>query len=298
MLLKIKADEEIRMSYEDTVTKNLIRSYSENIGFIVYTANQLERLYRILGIDPKSTHRSIFDIESMSHHLQSEVIKLIRMMNITKDDLVLDAGCGNGAPTRLIAKICGCKIVGFDINPNQIKKAEECAHLEGVNHLIELSVKDVHKLDFPENMFDKVFHNETMCHWEDQKTALAGLFKVLKKGGIMGFHDWIKGDKGSLNDAGGDFVGTYAEGVWFQNSIDDIRKLLEEVGFTILHYDDTTNIVDRGLRAKLRELEMSKDSYIRIGYEEYFSKSNRYCKIMIETHYDYLKYGRFLCTKN
>jgi ubiquinone/menaquinone biosynthesis C-methylase UbiE len=290
--------ERITMSIKDTVTKNIIKSYSDNIGFIVYSAEELKKLYHILGLDPKSTHRSIFDIESMSHHLQSEVIKLIKTMNISKNDLVLDAGCGNGAPTRLIAKICGCKIKGFDINLNQIKKAEECNRLQGVDNLIELSVKDVHNLDFPENTFDKIFHNETMCHWMDKKTALRELYKVLKKGSIMGFHDWLKGKKGDLNNAADDFPGTYAEDVWFQNSLEETQKLLEEAGFNVLYCEDTTDIVDRGLRAKLRELEMSKDYYIKIGYEEYFLKSSRYCDIMIKTHYDYLKYGRFLCVKN
>jgi ubiquinone/menaquinone biosynthesis C-methylase UbiE len=284
------------MFQEDIVTKNLIKSYSENIGFVVHTAEELEKLYRTLGIDPKSSHRSIFDLESMSHHLQSEVIKLIKMMNITKNDLLLDAGCGNGAPTRLIAKTCGCKIIAFDINPDQIEKAVDCDRLEGVSHLIKREVRDVHKLNFPENIFDKIFHNETMCHWMDQKTALSGLFKVLKKGGIMGFHDWTKGDKGSLNNAGGDFPGIYAEGIWFQNTIEETKKLLGETGFTVRHYEDTTDTVDLGLRARLRELQMSK-MYLKATSEEYFYKSLCYFKAMIGTHYDYLKYARFLCVK-
>jgi len=286
------------MSYEENVTKNLFKSYSHNTGFMVYTAEELQKLYHVLGIDPKSTNRNILDIESLSHHLQSEVLKLINMMNITKDDLLLDAGCGNGAPTRLIAKTRGCRIIAFDINPDQINKAVDCDRLEGVDHLIERKVRDVHKLDFAENTFDKIFHNETMCHWRDQKTAMAGLFKALRKGGLMGFHEWLKGEKSDLNDAGDDFPGIYAEGVWFQNSIEETQKILERAGFVILHAEDTTDIVDRGLRARLRELEMAQSYYIKIGYEEYFAKAQHYLKAMIKTHYDYLKYGRFLCTKN
>lgn len=288
----------MKMHNDKHIEKSIIKSYSENIGFIVYSARELEKLYNILGLDPKSTNRSIFDIESMSHHLQSEIIKLIKMMNISKNDLVLDAGCGNGAPTRLISKICGCKIIGFDINPDQIKKAIDCDRLEGVDHLIQREIKDVHKLNYAENMFDKIFHNETMCHWMDKKASLKCLFKVLKKGGIMGFHDWQQGDKGDLNKAGGEFPGIYSEDVWFQNTIKETIRLLGEVGFTVIHYQETTDIVDRGLRAKLRELEMSNNYYNKIGYEEYFLKSARYCRIMIKTHFDYLKYGRFISSKN
>lgn len=284
------------MSNEEIITKNIIKSYSKNIGFPVYTAEELEKMYKSFGIDPKSLDRRVFDTESMSHHTQTEVLKLLTLMNIQKDDLILDAGCGNGAPSRLIAKKYICKIIGFDINPNQIKKAIDCDILEGVNHLIDRQVKDVHKLDYSENLFDKVFHNETMCHWMDKNIALGGIFKTLKHGGIMGFHDWAKGDIGDLNEAGGDFPGTYAEGVWFQHTIQETKSLLEQTGFVVLHIEDTTDIVDRGLRARLRELQMSK-VYLKGAPEEYFHKSIRYFKVMIETHYNYLRYGRFLCLK-
>jgi ubiquinone/menaquinone biosynthesis C-methylase UbiE len=284
------------MPDKQTVTEHIIKSFSENTGFIVFTAAELQRMNQAFGVDPKSTDRRVFDLESMSHHLQHEVIKLIKLMNITRDDSVLDAGCGNAAPTRLIAKTCGCRITGFDVNPDQIKKAEECNRLEGVDHLIRLYVKDVHNLDFREEMFDKIFHNETICHWMDKQTALAGLYRVLKPGGIMGFHDWSKGDKGDLNDARGDFPGTYAEGVWFQNDIEETKKLLEEAGFIILRCEDTTDIVDRGLRARLKELQMSK-LFLEATSEQYYYKTLRYFRVMIETHYDYLKYARFLCKK-
>jgi SAM-dependent methyltransferase len=290
-------NERPNMLSEQGITDNIIKSYYENSGFIVYTAEELRKIYNSLGIDPKSTNRSIFDLESMSHHLQSEVIKLINMMGIASSDLVLEPGCGNGAPTRLIAKTCGCKMASIDINPNQIKKAGECNRLEGVDHLVSLSVQNVHALDFSEDSFDKIFHNETMCHWADKKNALTGLRRVLKKGGTMGFHDWLRGDKGDLNDAGGSFPGIYSEGVWFQHSLEETSRLLAETGFEIVHCADTTDIVDRGLRAKLREVIMSKDYYLKSGLHEYYDKSTRYCQTMIETHYDFLKYGRFVCIK-
>ncbi|MBI5208231.1 MAG: hypothetical protein HY934_10670 [Candidatus Firestonebacteria bacterium] len=92
------------MLNEQKVTENLLKSFSENIGFPVYTADELQKMYEVFDVDPKSLDRRVFDTESLSHHTQTEVLKLLKMMNISKDDLLLDAGCGNGAPTRLIAK--------------------------------------------------------------------------------------------------------------------------------------------------------------------------------------------------
>ena len=124
-----------------------------------------------------------------------------------------------GRPHGLLQRSVGATSPGSTLIRDQIKKAIDCDALEAVDHLIERAVKDVHDLDFSAEIFDKIFHNETMCHWMDKQAALSGLFRALKKGGLMGFHDWARGEKGDLNDAGGDFPGTYAAGEWFQNSI-------------------------------------------------------------------------------
>jgi cyclopropane fatty-acyl-phospholipid synthase-like methyltransferase len=131
----------------------------------------------------------------------------------------------------------------------------------------------------------------------NKEVALSGLYHALKKGGVMGFHDWPRGEKGDLNDAGGDFPGTYAEGIWFQNSIEETKKLLEETGFVVRDCEDLTDRIDRSLRARLRELRMSA-LFLKGTSEEYFHKTARYFATMIETHYSYLKYARFVCVKN
>ena len=77
------------MFNKDTVTKNIIKSFSENIGFPVYSAEELQKMYQVFGVDPKSTDRRVFDTESMSHHTQHEIIKLLKMMDISKKDFLV-----------------------------------------------------------------------------------------------------------------------------------------------------------------------------------------------------------------
>ena len=279
------------------IKSNIKESYSYNIGFPVYTAQELKHIYMKFGVDPKGTDRRIFDLESLSHHNQKEVVRLFQVMKIQESDKVLDVGCGNGAPSRLMAKLHGCRITGVDLTPAQIEKAKKCNELEGVDHLIETFVSDVLDLEFEEQSFDKVFHNETMCHWNNKNIALEKLYRFLKKGGTMGFHDWVRGDEGSLNEARGDFPGTYGENVWFQNTLEENLRLLEDAGFKVLHAEDLTDRIDRSLRARLKELEISK-VYTQAASEEYRQKSLRYFQIMIETNYKYLRYGRFVCIKD
>ena len=279
------------------IKENIKKSYSYNIGFPVYTAAELKKIYETFGIDPKSTDRRIFDLESLSHHSQKEVERLFQLMKIQKEDYVLDVGCGNGAPSRLMAKLCGCRIKGVDLTPAQIAKAKECNQLEGVDDLIEVGVSDVHSLADEKEVFDKIFHNETICHWDKKEKALGKLSRILKKGGIMGFHDWLRGDKGDLNVADGDFPGTYGEQVWFQNTLEENMQFLQEAGFEVLHAEDLTDRIDRNLRARLKELQISK-VYRQAASEEYLQKSLRYFRVMIETNYKYLRYGRFVCVKD
>lgn len=284
------------MNSKDKVKENIIRSYSENKGFPVYTADETQRIYSIFGVDPTSSDRRIFDTESMSHHNQREVLKLMRSMDIKPEDKVLDLGCGNGAPGRLMAKVYGCQILGVDLNPHQIDKALNCAKVQKVDRLIKFKVCDVHELSLDEK-FDKIFFNETMCHWENKEVALKRIRKLLKKDGVLGFHDWLKGDKGDLNQAKGDFEGIYFENIWFQHSLKETRDILEESGYKIIMAEDTTDIVDRGMRARLKEIETSK-VFEEATSGENFDKVLKYFKAMIATHYEYLKYGRFICTSS
>lgn len=276
--------------------RNIRKSYALNAGFPVYNAVELKKIYTAFGVNPKGIDRRIFNLESLSHHSQREVLKLARMMGITREDFLLDIGCGNGASSRLIAKTYGCKILGVDLLSEQIKKAEECNKFEGVSKFIKLRVCDVHNLDFKKEIFDKIFHNESMCHWHLKKLALKTLYQSLKKGGCMGFHDWLRGNEGDLNDAEGSFKGIYADKVWFQNTLTENVRLLTEIGFIVQIAEDITDSVDRSLRARLKELELSRASEEVIS-PTYFTKTLRYFRAMIWTNYKFLRYGRFVCVK-
>lgn len=105
---------------DQIIKQNLIDSYQEDGGFIIHNGEMLRELYKKFGIDPKSNDRRLIDLEAVSHFFQHGIQSLFKKLEITRDDSVLSLGEGNGAPSRLLAKMVGCRIVGIDINPDQI----------------------------------------------------------------------------------------------------------------------------------------------------------------------------------
>ncbi len=50
---------------------------------------------------------------------------MAKVAGITKDDHVLDAGCGVGGAAIFLAKTIGCKATGIPIPPRQVKLARQ-----------------------------------------------------------------------------------------------------------------------------------------------------------------------------
>ncbi len=76
--------------------------------------------------------------------------KMIELASVTKDDVVYDLGCGDGRILTQIAKKCGCKAVGWEIDPKLVEKARSNAEAAGVAHLVEIHEGDLFKVDLRE----------------------------------------------------------------------------------------------------------------------------------------------------
>jgi len=258
---------------------------------MVLRAEELQSIYRAYRLDPRSSKPAIFAVESLAHVLQDGIQALFDPLRITKDSVVLSVGEGNGAPSRLLAKLVGCRVVGVDVSPLQVSNAREVAHLHGVNHLVEYVQQNASTLDLGDQRFDAAYFNETFCHWEDKLSALRRVFAHLKPKAILGINDWLRGSKGTLNDAYHvvpEFCDLYQPDIWRQVSIGEICRLLEIAGFRILSAQELSDDTDRGLRRRLYELEKLPRR------NEPVRRAIQYYRVMITTHYDYLCYGRIV----
>lgn len=103
----------------------------------------------------------------------------------SKDSLVLEAGCGVGAQTKIIAtKNPSSNFISVDLSKDSIREAKEMVNLFGINN-VELKQADIYNLPFKNETFDCVFICFVLEHLHNPKKALNELKRVLKKGGTM-----------------------------------------------------------------------------------------------------------------
>jgi SAM-dependent methyltransferase len=92
---------------------------------------------------------------------------------------VLDAGCGVGYGTAMLAAAGAAETIGLDVAGDAIAGAAE-AH-----PALEFAVGDVHLLPFEDDRFDLVVCFEVIEHVERQDEVIAELARVLAPDGVL-----------------------------------------------------------------------------------------------------------------
>jgi SAM-dependent methyltransferase len=108
--------------------------------------------------------------------------------------LVLEAGCGTGAQTVLLARNNpAARFVAVDRSPDSLRQAQLAVAEAGLDH-VRFEQADLLDLPHPDAAFDAVFVCFVLEHLADPPAALAELTRVLRPGGRITV---IEGDHGS-----------------------------------------------------------------------------------------------------
>ena len=116
--------------------------------------------------------------------------------------LVLEAGCGVGAQTVILAlQSPDAKITSVDISSASLSKAKEKINHAGINNVTFMQ-GNIFNLPFEEESFDHIFLCFVLEHLREPGLALSELKRVLKKDGTITviegdhgtsiFHPWTK----------------------------------------------------------------------------------------------------------
>jgi ribosomal protein L11 methylase PrmA len=72
---------------------------------------------------------------------------MLALAGVTKNDYVIDLGCGDGRIPITAAKKYGARGLGVDIDPVRIQEANANAKAAGVTQLVEFKLQDAMKTD-------------------------------------------------------------------------------------------------------------------------------------------------------
>lgn len=110
----------------------------------------------------------------------------VSLLDIEKDDHVLEIGFGPGLGLHAVSKIVQeGKIVGIDYSEKMLKQAFKRNKVAIQNGQMELIQADVQNLPFFDFTFDKVFTINSIIFWDKPIVALSAIREMMSENGII-----------------------------------------------------------------------------------------------------------------
>ncbi|MDD3654682.1 MAG: class I SAM-dependent methyltransferase [Desulfotomaculaceae bacterium] len=109
-------------------------------------------------------------------------LRVLQRFSLSKEDIILDVGCGTGRTACYIAKSSGAYVFALDNSEEMLRKAKYRAEREGVQ--IQFVQGDASDMPFLNNVADLILM-ESVLIFLPAVAVINECFRVLKKGGIL-----------------------------------------------------------------------------------------------------------------
>ncbi len=160
---------------------------------------------------------------------------------ITRDDHVLDAGCGVGGAAIYLAKTIGCRVTGITICPRQVEQARKNAKKAGVDELTEFLEMDYEHTTFNEGTFDVVWGLESICYAQSKEQFIREAYRISSpRGRLIVADGFASREVYHGNDKR--LMQRWLDGwiVNFLNTPGQFKKFAEKAGYNLIQYEDVT----------------------------------------------------------
>jgi ubiquinone/menaquinone biosynthesis C-methylase UbiE len=187
-----------------------------------------------LGHDPQNLSPEIL---ARVEHLHSGGFATTRdqakRVSITDDSRILDVGSGIGGPARYLAHTYGCRVDGIDLTPELVETGRVLTERCKLADRVALQVGNALELPYPNETFDVVWCQNVTMNIADKTGFLAGVFRLLKRGGLFTATEYSVGP-------GGDIIfpvpWAYDASLNFLEPVDVMRTHYHMAGFRILEW--------------------------------------------------------------
>ena len=142
-------------------------------------------------------HTSAFDEFHVRGRAVSE--ELFSNIELNKDSLVLDLGCGLGGTCRMLADKYDCMVHGIDYSEQYISTANSLSKLTDLDDKTLFTQADATKLPYPSEQFDLIITQHVQMCIANKEKFYSEVKRVLKKGGRFIYYDVLKKSDNSQN---------------------------------------------------------------------------------------------------
>jgi ubiquinone/menaquinone biosynthesis C-methylase UbiE len=158
----------------------------------------------------------------------------LALLECRPDDHVLEVGFGHGRTLARAAALvpAGC-VAGVDVSEHMVRTARRRNRQLLREGRLEVRRADSAHMPYPDGCFDRVFAVHTLYFWAEPRVHLREIARVMKAGArvVLGFTP--KEDART--------VANFPPTVYLFYTTTEVRRLLEETGFTAVSLVDHRN---------------------------------------------------------
>jgi len=137
-------------------------------------------------------HHGFFenDRETPIEAQEKLIEKLLALLAVTRNDTILDVGCGVGGSSLYLAKKYGAAVIGVTLSRKQVDIATERAEQEAIDN-VSFKIDDALSLkSVPDDAIDIVWSLESCEQFHDKELFIKQAFRVLKPGCTLILATW------------------------------------------------------------------------------------------------------------
>ena len=142
----------------------------------------------------QAAHFGIYD-DRANHH-EAALMNTTRIMaelaGVSRETILLDAGCGWGGTSLWLAKHLQVNVTGVNIASYQIEECNVKAKKLGVANRCRFLVADYCDTPFEDDSFDVIWSCESLCHAPKKDLLYREAARLLKPGGRLVIADYLR----------------------------------------------------------------------------------------------------------
>ena len=167
---------------------------------------------------------------------------MIAKLELRKDMVVVDVGCGIGGPMRRVVREAGVRAVGVNSNEIQLEKAKSLNAEAGLDHMVDyLACNFMDMAAIADDTFDRGYAIESTCHAPDKAGAFAEIYRILKPGALFWGQEMCMTDKFDPGDNRHRAIKQdLMRGIALKDiaTMGEVNRALETAGFHVIEAKD------------------------------------------------------------